>query len=485
MRLGIYVLMLAIALSSGSHAESLSDRDIKNHPQVKGAIAVVDAWIDSVRDYGQVPGISVGFVVDQDLVFAKGYGYSNLENAVKAGPETIYSICSISKLFTSIGVMQMRDAGVLTLRDPVSEHLDWFDIENENSGSGPVRVGALLTHSSGLPRESDFPYWTKLDFPFPKDKQLKKQLEKQSMLYPADTRFQYSNLGFALAGAVLSARAETSYEKHVSEKIIQPMGLEDTRTHFPTSLHGKQMAIGYAGLLRDRIRKPLPPFETRAITSAAGFTSTIEDLARFASWNFRTLNNQDDLVLSGNTLREMQRVSWVDPDWKTSWGLGFRVSQYEENTVVGHGGGCPGYITDIAMVPKHKVAAIALTNAADGPAGNITASMLKVIGMALMDVGDMEAPILNLDLDQYAGNFSTPIWGGEIAVRVWGNELSVISLGNPYKPLGEIQKLTHLEDNVFVRLEDGEPREKWYFQMDETGRASEIKRHQGLYSRVN
>ena len=102
-----------------------------------------------------------------------------------------------------------------------------------------------------------------------------------------------------------------------------------------------------------------------------------------------------------------------------------------------------------------------------------------------MDVGDMEAPILNLDLEQYAGNFSTPIWGGEIAVRVWGNELSVISLGNPYKPLGEIQKLTHLEDNVFVRLEDGEPREKWYFQMDETGRASEIKRHEGLYSRVN
>ena len=116
------------------------------------------------------------------------------------------------------------------------------------------------------------------------------------MLYPADTRFQYSNLGFALAGAVLSARAETSYEKHVSEKIIQPMGLEDTRTHFPTSLHGKQMAIGYAGLLRDRIRKPLPPFETRAITSAAGFTSTVEDLARFASWNFRTLNNQDDFL---------------------------------------------------------------------------------------------------------------------------------------------------------------------------------------------
>ena len=60
-------------------------------------------------------------------------------------------------------------------------------------------------------------------------------------------------------------------------------------------------------------------------------------------------------MLNGNTLREMQRVNWVDPDWKTSWGVGFSVSEHEGNTVVGHGGGCPGYITDIAMVPKHKV----------------------------------------------------------------------------------------------------------------------------------
>ena len=485
MKLIFPVLMCALLLVSRLYAEPLPDNDLRSHPQVKGAIGIVDAWIDSVRDYGQVPGISVGFVVDQDLVFAKGYGYSNLENEVEATPRTIYSICSISKLFTSIGVMQMRDAGILSLRDPVADHLDWFDIESTNPQSGPVRIGGLLTHSSGLPRESDFPYWTKLDFPFPEEGQLKEQLGKQTTLYPADTRFQYSNLGFALAGAVLSARSEIPYEQYVTDEIIKPMGLRDTRAHFPKALHGNQMAIGYAGLLRDRIRKPLPPFDTRAITAAAGFTSTVEDLARFASWNFRTLDNQDDSVLNGNTLREMHRVSWVDPDWKSSWGIGFSVSQQEGNTVVSHGGGCPGYITDIAMVPKYKVAAIALTNAADGPAGNVTASMMKVIGMALMDLGESETPGPELNLEQYAGNYSTPVWGGEIAVRVWGNGLSVISLGNPYKPLGEVQKLAHVEGNVFVRLEEGEPRERWYFEVDATGRASQIKRHQGLYSRIN
>ena len=110
---------------------------------------------------------------------------------------------------------------------------------------------------------------------------------------------------------------------------------------------------------------------------------------------------------------------------------------------------------------------------------------MKVLAMALMDLGEIEAPKLDLNLEKYAGNFSTPIWGGEIAVRVWGDGLSVISLGNPYKPLGEIQKLTHVEGDVFIRLEDGEPREKWFFQLDEKGLASQIKRHEGLYSRIN
>ena len=158
-----------------SGAAEATQPPLSEHPRIKDAIGLVDAWIDSLLDYGQVPGISVGFVVDQELVFAKGYGYSNLENKIRTETDTIYSVCSISKLFTSIGIMQLRDSGVLTLRDPIERHLKWFAIESGHLGSGPVRVGGLLTHSSGLPRESDFPYWTRLDFPFPEQEQMKDQ----------------------------------------------------------------------------------------------------------------------------------------------------------------------------------------------------------------------------------------------------------------------------------------------------------------------
>ena len=481
MRLFVFSLFLLVFNSGAAEQRQGS---LAEHSRIKDAIGLVDAWIDSLLDYGQVPGISVGFVVDQELIFAKGYGYSNLENKVRTKTDTIYSVCSISKLFTSIGIMQLRDSGILTLRDPIERHLEWFDIESGHLESGPVRVGGLLTHSSGLPRESDFPYWTRLDFPFPEEEQMKDQLKEQTTIYPAETRFQYSNLGFALAGAIVASKSGLTYQQYMKQKIIGPMGLENTRTYFPTKLLGDQMATGYAGLRRDRVRKELPPFDTAAITSAAGFTSTVEDLARFASWNFRTLSDQDDTILEGNTLREMHRVNWVDPDWKSSWGLGFSVSQEQGETVVSHGGACPGYITHFAMLPKFKIAAIALTNAADGPASLITTSLIKVVGSALRSLDKpVEAPV-DMDLSVYEGNYSTNVWGGEIAVRVSGNELSAILLGNPRAPLGEIQKLKYLQANTFVRMEANEPREFWHFELDESGQAYQFKRHQGLYSRI-
>lgn len=173
------------------------------HPEVQGALKAIDAWVRGVRTYDRIPGISVGIVLDQDLLWSKGYGYSNLETKRPADADTIYSICSISKLFTSIGVMQLRDAGKLTLRDPVGDHLDWFTITQAYDDSGPIRIESLLTHSSGLPREADFPYWGGPEFPFPNRQQMIEALDRQQTLYPAQRQYQYSNLALSIAGEIV------------------------------------------------------------------------------------------------------------------------------------------------------------------------------------------------------------------------------------------------------------------------------------------
>ena len=123
----------------------------------------------------------------------------------RAEPGTIYSICSISKLFTSVAVMQLRDAGKLRLDDPVRSRLPWFTMKPGGTDGTEITVEGLLTHASGIPRETDLPYWTGPDFTFPTHDQIVERVARQTALYPAETYFQYSNLGLTLAGEIVSA----------------------------------------------------------------------------------------------------------------------------------------------------------------------------------------------------------------------------------------------------------------------------------------
>jgi len=458
--------------------------ELLEHPEVSGALAAIDAWIDGVYMYERIPGISVGIVRGQDLLWSSGYGYSNIESKRPADSDTIYSVCSISKLFTAVGVMQLRDEGKLRLRDSVKEHLEWFDIEQAHEGSGPITIESLLTHSSGLPRESDFPYWNDPDYPFPTRDQIVERLDSQETLYPSQRYFQYSNLALSLAGEIVEARSGQPYDEYIQSRILQPLGLSQTRTYFPDDLLGEAMATGYTGIHRDQRREPVKPFFARGIAAAAGFTSTVNDLARFASWQFRLLDDGDDEILAANTLREMQRVHWVDPDWQTTWGLGFNVRQSGDMTIASHGGGCPGYITSFTMAPAKRLAVVVLTNAGDGSAGNMAINILNTIAPAIKDAaspGEDEMP----DYSIYEGNFEWRPWGGELAIRQWGDRLVAISIpGNDLED--SITWLEHVSDNIFVRLTDNEEqREQWLFETRGGGKASRILRHSGYMERID
>lgn len=179
LRATIIVLLAVVPIGAPARAQSVAD-----DPRVKTAVALAQTWLEAQRAFDQIPGVSAGIVYDQQVVWSGGYGYADLARKAPATPSTIYSICSISKLFTSVGVMQLRDAGRLRLDDPVGKHLAWFTIKRTAPESGEITVEGLLTHASGLPRESDHPYWTGPDFTFPTREQIIERLSTQETLYP-------------------------------------------------------------------------------------------------------------------------------------------------------------------------------------------------------------------------------------------------------------------------------------------------------------
>jgi len=453
-------------------------RKLADDPRVSDALDAWSAWVEYQLAVNKVPGASVAVVHDQELLLADAFGLANRETGLEAATDTIYSICSNSKLFTSIGVMQLRDAGRLRLDDRVSEHLEWFDIEDVHPDDEPITLRRILTHSSGLPRESDYPYWSGPDFVFPTRDQIVERLGEQATLYPSGRYFQYSNLGLTLAGEVVAATSGRTFDDYIRAEILDPLGMGDTFTEIPAELHGERMAVGYSERNRDGSRDALPLFQVRGIAPAAGFASTVEDLARFASWQFRLLEDGGDEVLRAATLREMHRVHWVDPDWETTWGLGFVVVRAGDSTMVGHGGGCPGYISQVMLQPSAKLAVIVLSNAIGTEVRLFVEQGFKLVGAAVAAALAKPGgpPERDPELDRYVGIYDSE-WG-QMAVVRWGEGLAAVQL-NSRTPAAGIEKLKKVGEHTFrrIRKDDGSLGQTVVFEVDADGRVLRSRQH--------
>lgn len=442
------------------------------------AVALWLEWVEYQAALDRVPGLSVGVVYDQKLIASDAFGYANPQTQSPAEPDTLYSICSISKLFTSVAVLQQRDAGKLKLDDPVAQHLSWFNIQDVHPDDEPITVRGLLTHSAGLPRESDFPYWTDPEYRFPTHDEIVRRLAEQRTLYPTSRYFQYSNLGLTLAGEVVSAIAHQPFADYIREKILKPLDMDATYTEVPQELRGGRMAVGHTALKRDGTRDIVPPFQTRGIAPAAGFTSNVPDLAKFAMWQFRLLGRGGDEVLRASTLREMQRVQWVDPDWETTWGLGFNVRREGERTFVGHSGGCPGYYTHFRLEPATKVAVIVLTNAIGAETGFYASKAFDLIGPAVTAAADKPQEKVARDpgFDRYCGVYDN-IWGQTAIVR-WGESLAELDL-DTRDPKKDLIKLKHVGEHTFRRIRDDDKSlgETVVFELAEDGTVRRFQQH--------
>lgn len=462
------------------------------NPDLDGALALLDRWLDAHRAYTAIPAISVGIVHDQALIWQKSYGLANPKRGIRATAETLYSICSISKVFAGISIMQQRDAGALDLDDPVAEHLPAFRVRQSAQHAGPLTVRSLLTHSAGLPRESIGAYWSPPDFEFPKREDLLKTLARQRTLYAPDTRFKYSNLGIALAGEIVAMHSGDDYEAYLEERILNPLEMSETRLEFPKRPRDSVMAVGFGARDRSGNRPEMPSFDTAGIAAAAGMTSSVVDLARFAAWNFRTLAGKANPVLDPASLRDMQRVHWVDPDWNTTWGLAFEVRKTGSDTLVGHEGSCPGFNSAFALFPKHQLGVIVLTNSSGINTNVVVENVQKLLVPALAKSTDrtptgkgIADAAAQQQLGPYTGRYDAQPWSGEVVIVQHGDELRVAWLPSDDISAGLIH-LRQLKDDVFFTVRDEvEVREdRWTFLRDDEGRVIALTNHALRLKRV-
>jgi CubicO group peptidase (beta-lactamase class C family) len=310
----------------------------------------------------RVPSIAAGVVRGRETVWSEALGLARVDPEEPATLDHQYRIGSITKTFTAVAVMQLRDAGALDLEDPLSLHV-------ADAPKGAATVRRLLSHLSGLQREPPGSDWEALHFPA--GAAAVASLADAEQVLPPGARWHYSNLAFTLLGEVVARASGVPYRRYLEERILAPLGLSRT-TFRPVP----PVAAGYlVDAYSDTVRAEPQLEETGDLDSAGALWSTVGDLCRWGAF----LADPDPAVLARETVDEMAVVQAIADHerWTLGWGLGLELCRRGERILCGHGGAMPGFLAGLLVAREERVAAAVLqSSGATGDPDELAASLV-------------------------------------------------------------------------------------------------------------
>lgn len=380
--IALALLLATPTLAQPAAAPAVS---IAENPDVQAAERLFSAWLEGQIAYRGLPGVAVGVVHDQQLVWSKGFGFADIAAKKPMSADTRFRIASNSKIFAAIAILQMREQGKLRLDDPVSKHLPWFTMKPARVDDGAITIEQLLSHSSGLQREAG-DHWS--SFNFPSEAELKALMTGRQAAFPPQTRWKYSNLAFGIAGLVVEQVSGQRWADYVNANILKPLDMSASSIDQPDP----GLATPYAARTPEGTRRVLPFVDAKGLAAATGMTSNVNDLAKFISAWFRSAPKAGGTnVLSAGSWREALRVRSVDENWESGSGLGFDHDRFKGKTYAGHGGGYPGNTTMTMAQINDKVGVIVLTNTNDSNPGDIANQLMATVGEAVVTAAKAKA----------------------------------------------------------------------------------------------
>src|SRR5450759_1147311 len=288
--------LIAVLLVGTASCASLPTRPV---PTVRGDYtplsAYMSATVEQLMKRYDVVGATVVLVDDQEIVYARGFGYADRARSIPSTTDTVYTVSSLTKLFTATAVMQLVEEGKVDLDAPVRTYIPEFRIKSRYPGSDPITVRMLMTHHSGLPSDWGYGLFCKAPMSF---RSIVDYLKDKYLSYPPNYILNYSDIGVDLLGLVIERASGMEYKDFVQHRLFDPLGM--SRSSFPS-------AAGQPGVSRSYHNgRAAAELVARDLPSTSLYTSG-SDLARFAAAMHRRGRLMDQRILREETVESM----WV------------------------------------------------------------------------------------------------------------------------------------------------------------------------------
>ncbi len=324
----------------------------------------LDKNIPKLLKQKNVASMVVLVIDDQQIVYANGFGYADREGQLSALPDTVYSIGSISKLFTATAIMQLQERGKVDIDKPLHTYLPEFSI-NTPYGQEGITLRRIMTHHSGLPSDYDKGFSR-----YSASETLLTDLANDYIAFKPGTVHSYSNLGYGLLGRVIEEVSGLSYEQYLQQYIFQPLKMKNAFVGIQNSL---VMARAYEENKRQQ------PIEIRD-RAAGDINMSANDLALFAKAMLQYTSDdlaQSSTLLTNDSVNEMwhPQNEHIVLDGGLKMGLGWILSYPDEGLetmqdLAWHNGSTIYYHSSLMMNRKEKLAVIVLSNSAEAATVN-------------------------------------------------------------------------------------------------------------------
>jgi CubicO group peptidase (beta-lactamase class C family) len=362
--------------------------------KIKKLFPVIDSIYRKYAIANHFPGIAFGLVVDGKLLYNGNYGYTNIDKKIPVTSSSLFRIASMSKSFTAMAILKLRDEGKLNLDDPAYLYIpELKEAKYPTSDAPHITIRHLLTHGAGFPEDNPWGDRQLADT----DKDFIEFLKKQiSFSNPPGIAYEYSNLGFAMLGKIVTKVSGMRYQDYIKEYIWQPLGMKTSEWEYG-NVAADKLAHGYRWLNEKWNEETLLHDTPDGSWGAMGsMISSIDEFANYMAFHLAAWppnNAKDDGPIKRSSVREMHhpwRVNGLNtnykyPDGRTctvatayNYGLGW-MRDCDNKIYISHSGGLPGFGSQWRIMPDYGIGVVALGNRTYAPMGFVNTQVLDTL----------------------------------------------------------------------------------------------------------